>query len=70
MFVTAKPTGAAPKSQRDGWGSARALKPEWFVRPTSVGERTQEIAAPLFGEIESGGNSGSERRRLMSSVRR
>jgi hypothetical protein len=52
VFVTAKPTGAAPKSQRDGWGSARALKPEWFVRPTSVGEETQEIAPPLFGEIE------------------
>ncbi len=52
VFVGAKPTGAAPKSKRDGWGSARALKPEWFVRPTPVGEKVQEIAPPLFGEIE------------------
>ena len=52
MFVSAKPTGAAPKSKRDGWGSARALKPEWFVRPTPVGEKVREIAPPLFGEIE------------------
>jgi hypothetical protein len=52
VFVSAKPTGPAPKSQRDGWGSARALEPEWFVRPTPVGEKTQEIAPPLFGEIE------------------
>ena len=27
VFVSAKPTGAAPKSKRDGWGSARALQP-------------------------------------------
>ncbi len=52
VFVSAKPTGAAPKSKRDGWGSARALKPEWFVRPTPIGEKVQEIAPPLFGEIE------------------
>jgi hypothetical protein len=52
VFVSDKPTGPAPESQRDGWGSARALKPEWFVRPTPVGEKTQEIAPPLFGEIE------------------
>jgi hypothetical protein len=53
VFVSAKPTGAAPKSKRDGWGSARALRPGWCVRPTSIGEKVQEIAPPLFGEIES-----------------
>ncbi len=52
VFVSAKPTGAAPKSKRDGWGSARALKPEWLVRPAPRGEKVQEIAPPLFGEIE------------------
>ncbi len=52
VFVTPKPTGAAPKSKRDGWGSARALRGEWFVRPTPVGQKMQEIAPPLFAEIE------------------
>ncbi len=53
VFVSAKPTGAAPKSKRDGWGSARALRREWFVRPTPAGRMTQEIAPPLFSEIEA-----------------
>ena len=52
VFVSAKPIGGAPKTKRDGWGSARALKLDWFVRPTHVGEKTQEIAPRLFGEIE------------------
>jgi hypothetical protein len=52
VFVSAKPTGAVPKSKRDGWGSARALRSEWFVRPTTIGQKVQEIAPPLFGEIE------------------
>ena len=33
-----------PRSRSATWGSARALKPEWFVRPTSVGGRTQGIS--------------------------
>ena len=53
VFVSATPTGPPPKSKRDGWGSARALRREWFVRPTPVGQKTQEIAPPLFGEIEN-----------------
>jgi hypothetical protein len=53
VFISARRTGVAPKSKRNGWGSARALKPEWFVRPTPVGERTQAIAPPLFGEIDA-----------------
>jgi hypothetical protein len=53
VFVSAKPTGAVPRSKREGWGSARALRREWFVRPTSAGRMTQEIAPPLFSEIEA-----------------
>jgi hypothetical protein len=53
VFVSPRATGAPPRSKRDGWGSARALRREWFVRPTPVGEQTQEIAPPLFDEIES-----------------
>ena len=52
VFVSAKPTGPPPKVKRDGWGSARALRREWFVRPTPVGQKTQEVAPPLLGEIE------------------
>ena len=74
VFVGAKPTGAAPKSKRDGWGSARALKPEWFVRPTPVGEAVQELAPPLFGEIEQrweqrfGAGAVDELRRALADV--
>jgi hypothetical protein len=53
VFVSAKPAGSPPRSKRDGWGSARALRREWFVRPTAVGQKAQEIAPPLFAEIES-----------------
>lgn len=52
VFVTTKATGSDPTAKRDGWGSARALRGEWYVRPTPIGQKTQEIAAPLFGEIE------------------
>ena len=52
VFVTTKATGSDPTAKRDGWGSARALRGEWYVRPTPIGQKTQEIAPPLFGEIE------------------
>jgi hypothetical protein len=52
VFVSPRPTGPPPKSKRNGWGSARALRREWFVRPTPVGRKTQEIAPPLFAEME------------------
>jgi hypothetical protein len=53
VFVSAKPTGAAPRSKREGWGSARSLRRGWFVRPTPAGRMTQEIAPSLSGEIEA-----------------
>lgn len=52
VFVSADAAGKPTAAKRDGWGSARALRREWFVRPTPVGRKTQEIAPPLFGEIE------------------
>ncbi len=53
VFVSPSPTGKPPTPKRDGWGSARALRSEWFVRPTpGAGRSTQEIAPPLFGELE------------------
>jgi hypothetical protein len=53
VYVTPEPSGAAPRSKRDGWGGARALRREWFIRPTAVGKKTQEIAPPLSSEIEA-----------------
>ncbi len=42
----------APTDKRDGWGSARGLRGDWIVRPTSAGRSTQQIRPALFGEIE------------------
>jgi hypothetical protein len=39
-------------TKRDGYGSARALRGDWVVRPTPPGRNAQEIWPPLFGEIE------------------
>jgi hypothetical protein len=52
VFVSPNATGKPPTAKRDGWGSSRALRREWFVRPTPVGRKTQEIAPALFNEIE------------------
>src|SRR5688572_2467140 len=53
VFVSPSPTGKPPTAKRDGWGSARALRSEWFVRPTpAAGRSTQKIAPPLSGEME------------------
>jgi hypothetical protein len=41
-----------PSTKRDGYGSARALRHDWVVRPTPTGRNAQEIWPPLFGEIE------------------
>ena len=74
VFVSAKPTGPPPKTKRDGWGSARALRREWFVRPTEVGRETQEVAPPLFGEMEerwemrSGADTIDELRKVLGTV--
>jgi DNA-binding MarR family transcriptional regulator len=40
------------EAERDGWGSARGLRADWLVRPTTGGRRAREIWLPLFDEIE------------------
>lgn len=52
VFLSPGATGKPPPAKRDGWGSKRGLRREWFVRPTPVGQAVQEVAPPLFGEIE------------------
>ena len=44
----------ARSQSRSGTAGAaqRALRREWLVRPTPIGRKTQELAPPLFGEIE------------------
>jgi hypothetical protein len=44
--------GDDPETKRDGYGSARALRPEWIVRPTPAGRAAAEIWLPLPDEIE------------------
>ena len=41
-----------PPAKRDGWGSARGLRSDWFVCLTPAGRKAQEIWQPLFDEIE------------------
>lgn len=52
VYVAAAPTKKAPATKRDGYGSARALKPEWVVRPTVAGLAAREIWPALLPEIE------------------
>ncbi len=53
VYVASGSAGKAPTTKRDGYGSARALKPEWTLRPTAVGVAAQKIWPPLFTEIEA-----------------
>lgn len=41
-----------PAARRDGFGSARALKADWVVRPARAGTAAQEIWPALLTEIE------------------
>jgi len=52
VFVTPGPTDPPPESKRDGYGSARALRSDWVVRPTPAGRAGLEIWPPLLGDIE------------------
>ena len=44
--------GPDPETRRDGFGSARGLRPEWVVRPTAAGRVAEAIWRPLADEIE------------------
>ena len=50
MAVRRRGSGSATK--RDGWGSARGLRPDWIVRPTPAGAAAAEIWRSLPDEIE------------------
>ena len=44
--------GPDPETRRDGFGSARGLRPDWVVRPTAAGRAAEAIWRPLADEIE------------------
>ena len=44
--------GPDPETRRDGFGSARGLRPDWVIRPTPAGEAAAAIWRPLADEIE------------------
>ena len=52
VYVAPAPAERPPSTKRDGYGSARALRGDWIVRPTPAGRNAQEIWPGLFGEIE------------------
>ena len=45
--------GAKPEVRRDGFGSARGIRPDWVVRPTAAGRAAAAIWRPLADEIEA-----------------
>jgi hypothetical protein len=51
-YVFVAPTDEPPSAKRDGWGSGRALRGDWIVRPTPAGRNAQKIWPRLFDEIE------------------
>ena len=53
VFVAAASARTPPKSKREGWGSGRALRKDWVVRPTSAGRKAQEIWPLLFDEVDT-----------------
>jgi hypothetical protein len=53
VWVAPPPARKPPAERRDGYGSARALKADWVVRPARAGAAAQEIWPALFPEIEA-----------------
>lgn len=52
VFVAPAAATRPPAARRDGYGSARGVKPEWLVRPAAAGLAAQELWPPLLDEIE------------------
>lgn len=52
VYVAPAPARKPPATRRDGYGSARALKPEWIVRPMAAGTAAQEVWPEVLPEIE------------------
>jgi hypothetical protein len=59
----------AGRELRQGWGSARGIRDQWIVRPTTRGRAAIQIWPPLFNEIDQRWNHrfGSE---IISPLRR
>ncbi len=53
VFVASARARQPPRAKRDGWGSARGLRSDWFVRPTPAGRTAAAIWPELFDEIEA-----------------
>lgn len=53
VFVGPEELTEPPEEKRDGYGSARGVRPEWVVRPTATGRAAQELWPPLLGEVEA-----------------
>ena len=53
VFVGPPPADEPPSAKREGWGSGRALRGDWIVRPTQAGRHAQAIWPQLFDEIEA-----------------
>ncbi len=74
VFVAPASLRGAPKAKREGWGSGRALRNEWVIRPTSAGRKAQEIWPPLFDEVDArwakrfGANAVGELRDSLRSI--
>jgi hypothetical protein len=63
-YVDVAPAGGGepPATRRDGYGSARALRGEWVVRPTAAGRAGSDLWPPILAEIEGrwGARFGTE----------
>jgi hypothetical protein len=74
VFVGPEDVVEPPPEKRDGYGSARALRAEWVVRPTPVGRAAQERWPPLFSAVEArwrerfGGRAVDELRAALRAV--
>ena len=53
VFVAPESARTPPEVKREGWGSARALRSEWVVRPAPAGRKAREIWPPLFDEVDA-----------------
>ncbi|MGL5826469.1 MAG: hypothetical protein ACRCYU_16905 [Nocardioides sp.] len=51
VYVAPPPAAAPPPSKREGYGSARALRPEWIVRPTATGAAAREIWPAVLADV-------------------
>ena len=51
-YLSVVPPDRSAETRREGWGSARALRSDWIVRPTPAGRAAQEIWPALLDEVD------------------